>query len=172
MSFRALNTQLFVAGSPMIIQNMSHDDFQQIKRDITEFWGEKCNIIDILTHPMFMYEFGNTAYVIKDNQEVVAYLLGFISQTSRTAYVHMVACKPSCRRKGYAKALYEYFINYSKSVSCTKIKAITSPNNKESIAFHQSLGMSLLGKPNDAGIHVVSNYAGPGKDRVVFEKQI
>jgi hypothetical protein len=31
---------------------------------------------------------------------------------------------------------------------CTELKAITTPGNKESIAFHRSLGMELTGKQN------------------------
>ena len=50
----------------------------------------------------------------------------------------------------------------------TALKAITTPTNHASIAFHTRLGMSLLGEPNADGIPVIRDYAGPGLDRVVF----
>jgi len=55
---------------------------------------------------------------------------------------------------------------------CTHIKAITTPSNAGSIAFHKSLGMELLGEPNADGIPVVADYAGRGVPRVVFCKSI
>lgn len=56
---------------------------------------------------------------------------------------------------------------------CKYLKAITQSKNATSIAFHQSFGMQLLGEPNEEGIRVVKNYAGPfAGDRVVFHKSI
>jgi hypothetical protein len=52
------------------------------------------------------------------------------------------------------------------------VKAITTPSNLESIAFHKSLGMQLLGEPNSDGIPVAPDYAGRGAPRVVFWKAI
>jgi hypothetical protein len=52
------------------------------------------------------------------------------------------------------------------------VKAITTQSNLESIAFHKSLGMQLLGEPNSDGIPVAPDYAGRGAPRVVFWKAI
>jgi L-amino acid N-acyltransferase YncA len=60
----------------------------------------------------------------------------------------------------------------AKHKGCVELKAITSQNNEISIAFHRSLGMELLGEPNEEGIPVMRDYAGPGNDRVVFKKDI
>ena len=64
------------------------------------------------------------------------------------------------------------FIMIAKEQGCNELKAITSPNNKISIAFHQSLGMELLGEPNEDGIPVIRDYAGPGNNRVMSRKDI
>jgi hypothetical protein len=56
---------------------------------------------------------------------------------------------------------------------CTKLKAVTDPSNANSIAFHAvKIGMEMQGVPNRDGVRVVKDYAGPGEDRVVFEKAI
>lgn len=68
--------------------------------------------------------------------------------------------------------MYEYFTMIAKEQGCNELKAITSPNNKISIAFHRNLGMELIGEPNADGIPVIRDYAGPGNDRVVFRKNI
>jgi L-amino acid N-acyltransferase YncA len=68
--------------------------------------------------------------------------------------------------------LYEHFIEFAKQKGCTELKAITTPTNKVSIAFHRSIGMELSGEPDEEGTPVVRDYGGPGIHRVVFHKRI
>jgi len=145
-------------------------DFDQIITDIVDFWGDDRTLR--LHHPIYLYEFGNSAYVIKEGEKVIGYLFGLLSQTSPVAYVKFVGVRPSHRNKGLGRRLYEHFIEFARTKGCTELKAITSPANTASIAFHQRLGMELLGEPNENGIPIVKNYSGPGIHRVVFHKQI
>ena len=154
----------------MEIVNCSKKDFDQILLEIAEFWGDDRTLH--IHHPMFLYEFGNSAYVIKEGDTVIAYLLGFISQTGPTAYVHLVGVRRSHQRNGLGHRLYEHFISFAKTQGCREIKAITTPDNLQSIKFHKSVGMELIGSPNKDGIPVVKDYSGPGRDRVVFRKNI
>lgn len=155
----------------MNIENCKHKDFVQITHDITDFWGSDRTLIH--HHPFLIHEFGNTAFVIKDGKKVIAYLLGFFSQTEKTAYIHLIAVRQNAQRKGLGIKLYEHFINIAKQNNCDKIKAITSAPNKLSINFHtKKIRMTMLGEENNEGIKVVKNYSGHGKDRVVFEKHI
>jgi len=62
--------------------------------------------------------------------------------------------------------------SFARAHGCRHIKAITTPTNFDSIAFHKSLGMQLLGELNSDGIPVVSDYADRGGSRVVFWKSI
>lgn len=55
---------------------------------------------------------------------------------------------------------------------CLKVKAITKPENLESITFHKRIGMELTGNGIIDGIPVVFDYSGPGEHRVVFMKEI
>jgi len=121
---------------------------------------------------MFIFEFGDSAYVIKIKDSIVAYLFGFISQTSPTGYVHLIGVRIDYQKKGVGAALYKHFTVYAKGKGCTKLKAMTTPTNSSSIAFHKKIGMRLLGNKNPDGIEVISDYSGPGQDRVVFEKDI
>ena len=119
---------------------------------------------------MFVYEFGNSAYIIKDGNQVAAYVFGFISQTVPTAYVHLVGVREPYRRRGLARRLYDHFVRFAVIQGCADLKAITTPRNKESIAFHRSLGMELTGKLNRDGVQVIKDYAGPGRTGWYFEK--
>ena len=154
----------------MTITTCSLDDFNQIFADIADFWGHDRTLY--LHHPMYVREFGDTAYVIKDGDTVAAYLFGLLSQTHPAAYVKFVAVRPAYRRRGLARSLYDHFIAYARMRDCTEIRAITAPTNAESIAFHRALGMELLGEPDEDGLPVIKDYAGPGRDRVVFRKLI
>ena len=154
----------------MIIDNCTKVEFDEILSDITDFWGSDRTLG--IHHPMFIYEFGDTAFVIKDNGSVVAYLFGFLSQTQKTGYVHLIGVRRRYQSKGLGMRLYEHFTNYVRKRGCTKLKAMTTATNQLSISFHKKIGMRLLGEQNEHGIEVVKNYSGPGQDRVVFEKDI
>lgn len=154
------------------INVMSKEDFYSIKKDLKIFWGERYKIFVPLHHPIFFYSFGNTAFVIKDESDICAYLLGFYSQKEPKAYVHMVCVKKKYQHKGYALSLYKHFIGLAKKNGCTSISAITTPQNIDSIRFHKKLGMNLLGDTSKNGIPIVKDYAGVGEDRIVFEMDI
>jgi len=157
----------------MKITLCTKNDYDQIITDMADFWNS--SHIDNLRkqhNPVYFYEFGNTAFVVKENDKVIGYLFGLYSQTSPTACVKFVGVRASHRKRGVGRALYEYFTMIAKDKGCVELKAITSQDNKISIAFHRSLGMVLFGEPNENGIPVIKDYAGPGSDRVVFRKDI
>ena len=148
-------------------------DYDRIVTDVADFWSdERAETIRTLHNPVYFHEFGTTAYVAKEGETIVGYLFGLYSQTTPTAYVKFVGVRQSFRQRGVGRALYGYFIRNARKQACGELKAITSPNNKDSIAFHRSLGMSPDGEPNEEGIPVVRNYGGPGVDRVVFRMKI
>jgi GNAT superfamily N-acetyltransferase len=121
---------------------------------------------------MLVNEFGNSAFVARAGPRVVAYLFGFVSQVEPVGYVHLVAVRPSARGQGLGRKLLAHFVAFARRHGCRHVKAITTPSNLGSIAFHKSLGMKLLGRPNAAGIPVIKDYAGPNEPRVVFWKPI
>lgn len=121
------------------ISNCSNSDFLQIPTDIEDFWGSNKTLS--YHHPMFVNEFGNTAFVVKNNDKVIAYLFGFLSQTERAGYVHLIGVRQRYQDKGLGKRLYGHFIEYLKKNDIRSIKAITTPTNERSINFHLSIGM-------------------------------
>lgn len=155
----------------MKIERCTINDFDQITKNISDFWGSDRTLH--LHHPYLVYEFGNTAFVIKDNGIVIAYLFGFISQTESVGYVHLIGVREKYQKQGLGTLLYDKFIQIVKSQGIQRIKAITTPTNNKSINFHQKkIGMTLLGLPNQDGIKVIRDYSGKNNDRVVFEKII
>ena len=160
-------------ASPIPIEPLSREDFLTIIEEHSKFWDD--DLTFQLHHPIFIEEFGDTAYVIRHDGEIIAYLLGFYSQTSPTAYIHMVAVREGHRGKGLARKLYEHFIDAARKKGCTTLKATASPFNEKSIRFHQALGMTMQGEDFHQGVQgvkVVKDYLRKGSHRVVFELEI
>lgn len=157
-------------ASPAPIEPLGREDFLTIIEEHSSFWDD--DLTYQLHHPMFIEEFGDTAFVIRDGGEIVAYLLGFYSQTSPTAYIHMVAVREGHRGTGHARRLYEHFIDAARKKGCSILKATASPFNEKSIRFHQALGMTMRGEDFPEGVQgvkVVKDYLRRGSHRVVFE---
>jgi GNAT superfamily N-acetyltransferase len=109
---------------------------------------------------MFLHEFGDTALVMRaPDDEVVAYLLGFVAPATAVGYVHLVGVRDSHRRRGLGRRLYAEFERRSRLRRAASMKAITTPGYRTSIESHRSLGMSAT---------LISDYAAPGSDRMVF----
>ena len=154
----------------MRLDQCTHGDYLQILEDLEDFWGS--DRARQVHHPMFVHEFGDTAWVVREDRRVIAYLFAFWSQTGPTGYIHLVGVRRSHQRRGIGRWLYEHFEAQARERGCTRIKAITPPVNRDSIAFHRHIGFSLLGNPTDDDIPVVQDYFGPGMPRVVFEKRL
>jgi GNAT superfamily N-acetyltransferase len=152
------------------ITTCTKEDFDQVLAEFDQFWEH--DRASALHHPTIIYEFVNSSFVIKDNGRVLAYLFGFLSQTEPTGYVHLLSVRRGFRGQGLANRLYAHFELFARSCGCTRLKAITSPVNRLSIDFHRSIGMLPSGEPGSQGVPVVKDYAGPGRDRVVFLKDI
>jgi GNAT superfamily N-acetyltransferase len=157
---------------PFRVERCTPEDFLDILSALGEFWGDAAERARPVHHPMLVREFGDTAWVVRDDGQIIAYLFGFWSQTEPTGYIHLVAVRRSYQGRSIGRSLYERFEARARDRGCTKLKAITPPINSESISFHQRLGFKLLGYPNKEGVPVVENYFGPGMPHVVFEKQL
>jgi predicted GNAT superfamily acetyltransferase len=68
-----------------------------------------------------------------------------------------------------ARRLYARFFAHASAAGRRQVRAITSPENTTSIAFHRALGFEV--EPGDRDIEgtpVHTDYDGPGHDRVSF----
>lgn len=156
----------------MYIRHLTKSDFDYLLTVIDNWWGWPTSF---KFHPVYLYQFGNTAFVMEDNGKVVGFLVGFISQTDpQEAYIHLVATEPQFRNKGIGRALYKHFFAEVLARGCCRVRAITMPINRESIAFHKQLGFRIW---EDCafeveGVKAIKNYSGPGQHRVVLIKDL
>lgn len=137
-------------------------DFDEIVSSPSPFWGDRD--VRHLHHPMMIEEFGDSALVMEDERgHVAAYLFGMIVNEKRRGYVHVIAVRSDQRGHGHGRRLYDAFGQLAAARGCVEIKAITTPSNAASIAFHESIGMSRQEIPD---------YSGPGRTRVIFLRDL
>ena len=90
---------------PIEISICTEQDYTQILDALHDFWGARDT--RHLHHPFLVHEFGNSAFVIRNGAEVVAYLFAFLSQTEPVGYVHTLAVRASARRRRLAQPFGE-----------------------------------------------------------------
>jgi len=123
---------------------------------------------------LFFVHFRETSFVAESSDEIVGFLIGFLSQTFRDeAYIHFAGVHPDYRETGLGGALYERFFEVARNLGRTVVRCVTSPVNKGSIAFHLRMGFGIEQSETIVeGISVAKNYDGHGGDRVLFSKTL
>jgi GNAT superfamily N-acetyltransferase len=141
-------------------RTLTKADYDHIVTVIDRWWGGPTSA---LAHPMFFYELGRLARVVESDGVLVGFLFGFFASKTGTGYVHLVGIHPDFRRRGVGKVLYESFEEACIADGAARLKAITTLGNEGSVRFHQALGWAMA---------EVEDYAGPGRLRIVFTKEL
>lgn len=168
----ALSRRLASPTADLRIRPMNRADFLYLMNVVDEWWGES---VRYLLHPLFLEHFADTTLVCETNGELIGFLVGLFSQSKPgEAYVHLVGTHPAHRKRGVARALYEHLFSLARKQGGQRVSAITVPYNSGSLAFHRKMGFTF----SDAGaiwqgdLPVSVNYAGPGIDCVVMEREL
>jgi ribosomal protein S18 acetylase RimI-like enzyme len=150
--------------SDVAIEGAGDGDLAEILRDYERFWGDR-DLPRYLHHPMFFLEFRDTAFVARDrgSGQIMGYLLGFVAPTG-DGYIHFVAVRDDSRSLGLGRMLYETFEKAARGRGAVALKAITSPENERSAAFHKRVGFTEMLRAQD--------YGGSGRTRIVMRKPL
>ncbi|MFF4781004.1 GNAT family N-acetyltransferase [Streptomyces griseorubiginosus] len=135
-------------------------DLHQVLADHARYWGERD--LRALHLTALVQEFGSTCLVARAEDGIRGYLFGFVTP-DRTGYVHLIATRDDTRGTGLGRTLYEAFTAAARSQGAVRLKAITTPANTGSLAFHRSLGFQD---------RLVEDYDGPDRPRVVFTRDL
>ncbi|WP_410598248.1 GNAT family N-acetyltransferase [Amycolatopsis sp. lyj-90] len=146
---------------------------------VHRWWGDsrtpaQARELSLLLPKLFLQFFSGTSLVMEDETGIRAFLVGFYAaDNDMEAYIHFVGVDPKLRGQGTARRLYTTFFQRAAEAGRTEVRAITSPGNTGSIAFHRAMGFAL--EPGDRmvdGLPLHGDYDGPGHDRVCFHKKI
>lgn len=145
----------------MQIRGLTKADYDYIISVLDQWWGGPAGR---RADPMFFYEFGEHALVAEQNGQVIGFLFGvMVPAPSATGYVHLVGIHPDHRRRGVGKRLYEQFTERCRAAGMKQIKSLASSGHEGPVRFHESMGFTSTEVPD---------YAGPGRSRVVFVKEL
>ena len=146
----------------MQTRNIVVEDYAKVTNVLNDWWGGRS-----MTHllpRLFFEHFQPTSFVVELDEELVAFIIGFISQTNpQEAYIHFVGVNPIYRKQGLANELYQLFFSTVQQLGCQAVHCITTPINTGSIAFHEAMGFS---------VQLEKDYAGEGQDRILFSKEL
>lgn len=156
----------------MKIRSVKSSDYYIISPLINEWWGGR-NMSDMLPK-LFFDHFTNSSFIAEKNEEIIGFLIGFLSQSQPDeSYIHFVGVHPDFRKHNIGKELYNQFFKVVKQNGCNMVRCVTSPVNKISIAYHTKLGFEIeKGDKKIGDIEVNTNYDGPNQDRVLFIKYL
>ncbi|KPK52290.1 MAG: acetyltransferase [Myxococcales bacterium SG8_38_1] len=145
----------------MRIRGLTKVDYDYIISVLDQWWGGPAGK---RADPMFFYEFGEHALVAEQDGQVIGFLLGvMIPAPSATGYVHLVGIHPDHRRRGVGKRLYEQFTERCRGAGMKRLKSLASSGHEGPVRFHESMGFECS---------EVADYAGPGRARAVFVKEL
>lgn len=103
-----LRTNEEVTVSDIRIRHAEPADYQPIISVLDEWWGGR-HMADMLPK-LFFVHFRPTSFVAEDAGRIVAFCIGFVSQTfPDAAYAHFLGVDPARRGQGLGRRLYEHF---------------------------------------------------------------
>jgi GNAT superfamily N-acetyltransferase len=124
------------------IRPLSASDYPAVISVIDEWWGGR-HMADMLPR-LFFEHFTDTSFAAERDGRLVGFLVGFVSQSRRAeAYIHFVGIHPDERGRGLGRELYERFFAVVRARDCEVVRAVTSPVNRGSVAFHRRMGFEV-----------------------------
>jgi predicted GNAT superfamily acetyltransferase len=146
----------------LIVRPARPEDYDPIIAVVDDWWGRP---VSAGLSRVFLDHFFATSLIAEHDAELAGFLIGFDSPSKpHDAYIHYAGVAPAWRRTGLACRLYEQFFDRAGHDGRTIVKAITSPVNRASIAFHQAMGFTTSAP--------IADYDGPTRDRVVFVREL
>lgn len=154
------------------IRNATPLDHQKVVSVMPEWWGGRDLSSSVLK--VFFIHFNDTSYIAEIGEELVGFLVGFMSQTEqKVGYIHFAGVHPQFRRSGIGRLLYEKFYAACKANGRSVVKSCTSPVNKLSINFHQKMGFEIeTGDGIIEDVPVTLSYLGKDNPKVLFKKSM
>ena len=146
----------------VLIRQAGPGDCDAIAALVDDWWGRP---IHGSFSRLFFDLFYRTTLVADGPDGPAAFLVGILSPSDPdSAYIHFAGVAPQARKTGLARTLYERFFGLARADGRSVVRAVTSPVNSGSIAFHAALGFSVTGP--------VTDYDGPGRDMMVFAREL
>jgi ribosomal protein S18 acetylase RimI-like enzyme len=141
----------------VLIRHAEPADYARVMPVIDVWWDGRQ--MAAMLPKLFFVHFRDTSFVAEDDGALAGFLCGFRSQTfDDEAYIHFVGVDPAQRGSGLGRALYERF--FAAVEPRRVVRAVTSPANERSLAFHRALGFEVE--------RIDEDYDGQGEARALL----
>jgi ribosomal protein S18 acetylase RimI-like enzyme len=158
-----------VSCSSLIFRRPIPDDYERVMAVMPEWWDGRD--LRSLLPKVFFEHFRGSSLLVEHEDRLIGFLVGFFCPDhADEAYIHFVGVEPSWRGAGLGRDLYRRFFALALANGRTVVRCVTAPVNTRSVAFHTSLGFSML--PGDGevdGIPVVTDEGPHGHSLVRFQ---
>lgn len=136
----------------LAIRSARPGDYEPIVAVADQWWGRP---IAHLLPRLFLDHFHRTSLIAEQGDDLAGFLIGFLSPSlPDEAYIHFLAVAPEHRRHALARALYERFFDVARADGRGIVRAVTSPVNTTSIAFHRQMGFTVTHPaPGSTNVH-------------------
>lgn len=138
-------------------------DYDGIIAVVDDWWGRT---VHQALPRLFLDHFHDTSFIAeRSGGELAGFLVGFYSPAQRDcAYIQFVGVAPEERKNGLARSLYQSFFDLAVKDGRHVVRAVTTPVNRQSIAFHTAMGFTVTGP--------VDGYDGPSSAKMLFERRL
>jgi len=144
-----------------VIRHAEPSDYGRVIGVIDDWWSGRS--MSAMLPKLFFVHFRDTSFVAEDDGVLAGFICGFRSQTyADEAYVHFVGVDPGLRGSGLGRELYDRF--FAAVAPRTVVRAVTSPLNERSVAFHHAIGFEVE--------RVDEDYDGLGEARVLLVRDL
>jgi ribosomal protein S18 acetylase RimI-like enzyme len=152
------------------IRSGKHSDHEKIVSVMPEWWGGRDLSSSVLK--IFFIHFNHSTFIAEIGDELIGFLVGFMSQSeAKVGYIHFAGVHPQFRKSGICRRLYEKFYGICMANDRSIVKSCTSPVNKLSINFHRKMGFEIeAGDGIIDDVPVTLDYLGKGNPKVLFKK--
>ena len=115
--------------------------------------------------------FSSTCPVAVDDEVLVGAVIAMRSQDDPgDVYVQDVMVHRDYRRRGIAAGLLGVVVAQAKQWNAHRLFLTSEPDNTSADAAWRRLGFANLpGDATDGGVHVISDFKGPGRHRAVYQ---
>lgn len=150
------------------VRKSEQSDHKKIIAVLKYWWGGRD--LTWMVPKLFLIHFCNTSFIVEKEGELIAFLIGFLSQSEMNeGYIHFAGVHPNYRGAGLGRYLYNQFFNICRENIRDIVKCCTSPVNKGSIGFHNKIGFRIMpGNAEIDGIQVTLDYNKPKDPKVLF----
>lgn len=159
----------------LLFRHPTEADYARVIEVVDEWWGGRK--MRALLPRLWFQHFSGTSWLLETaGGRLAGFAIAFVSgDDPTTGYVHMIAADPNWRRGGIGRALYGRVFDDLAERGVRRIKAITWPGNRTSVAFHTAIGFQVDAGPGTQrlyGTPAYPDYDGWGEDRVVFTREL